>query len=188
MFNFGCTPMYKDVRNHICAHVKDPAVYVRVQWNMETFKHSACTVGWVSRLCRSQLSHGRNPMGQCSCNFFLIAALCRHFVYLRQACMMRNVERAKVPLRFRSLVLQCPQATLVHESRPLECSVQVSGLLCVPLDEGAKFNEQTAQKRTTQSQIGLNETWFEEVFNSRRTATSIISLAIYEQQWLLKSK
>ena len=39
---------------------------------METLKHPACTVGWVARLCRTQLvfpgkatriSHGRNPNG-----------------------------------------------------------------------------------------------------------------------------
>ena len=29
----------------ICAHVKDPVVYVRVRWIMETLEHSACKVG-----------------------------------------------------------------------------------------------------------------------------------------------
>ena len=29
----------------IFAHVKDPAVHVRVRWTMETLKHPACTVG-----------------------------------------------------------------------------------------------------------------------------------------------
>ena len=56
---------------NICAHVKDPAVHVRVQWLMETLKHPACTVGWVAQLCCSRLSpgkatqtsHGRNAIG-----------------------------------------------------------------------------------------------------------------------------
>ena len=30
---------------HLRAHVKDPAVHVRVQWIMKMLKHSACTVG-----------------------------------------------------------------------------------------------------------------------------------------------
>ena len=55
----------------ICAHVKDPVVHVRVWWIMELLQHSACTVGWVARLCCSWLSpgkatrirHGRNPNG-----------------------------------------------------------------------------------------------------------------------------
>ena len=58
-------------RVNICAHVKDPVVHVRVRWIMETLKHPACTVGWVTRLCRSwlspgkatRISHGRNPTG-----------------------------------------------------------------------------------------------------------------------------
>ena len=44
---------------NVCAHVKDPVVYVRVPWIMETLKHPACTVGWVARLCRSWLSPGK---------------------------------------------------------------------------------------------------------------------------------
>ena len=46
-----------------CAHFKDPIVPVRVRWIMETLKRTACTVGWVARLCRSWLSTGRegNP-------------------------------------------------------------------------------------------------------------------------------
>ena len=58
-----------------CTHIKDPIVHVRVQWIMETLKHQACTVGWVAWLCCSwlssgkatQISHGRNPIGQYSC-------------------------------------------------------------------------------------------------------------------------
>ena len=46
----------------ICAHVKDPVVYVRVRWTMETLNHPACTLGLVVRLCRSWLSPGEgNP-------------------------------------------------------------------------------------------------------------------------------
>ena len=41
---------------YICAHVKDRVVHVRVRLTKETPKHPACTVGWVSRLCRSWLS------------------------------------------------------------------------------------------------------------------------------------
>ena len=56
---------------NICEHVKDPGVYVRVGWIMETLKHPACTVDWVVPLCcgwpspgkqeRTCISHGRNP-------------------------------------------------------------------------------------------------------------------------------
>ena len=76
--NFQCRLSY-DVRTplcataciYICVHVKDPVIYVRVQWIMEELKHPACTVGWVTRLCRSWLyqgqttwfSHGRNLIG-----------------------------------------------------------------------------------------------------------------------------
>ena len=56
---------------NICAHVKDPVVHVRVRWIMETLKHPACTIGWITRLCRSwlsprkatRISHGRKPTG-----------------------------------------------------------------------------------------------------------------------------
>ena len=56
---------------NICAHIKDPVVYVRVPWIMETLKHRACTVGWVARICRSwlslgkgtRISYGRIPIG-----------------------------------------------------------------------------------------------------------------------------
>ena len=43
---------------NICVHIKDPVVYVRFRWIMETLKHLACTVGWLARLCRSWLSPG----------------------------------------------------------------------------------------------------------------------------------
>ena len=33
---------------HICAHVKNSVVHVRVRWIFETLKHPACTVGWVA--------------------------------------------------------------------------------------------------------------------------------------------
>ena len=33
---------------NICAHVKGPVVHVRVGWIMETLKHPACTVDWLS--------------------------------------------------------------------------------------------------------------------------------------------
>ena len=56
---------------YVCAHVKDPVVHVRVRWIMETLKRQACTVGWVTRLCRSwlsprkatRISHGSNSIG-----------------------------------------------------------------------------------------------------------------------------
>ena len=76
--NFQCRLSY-DVRTspcaiaciYICAHVKDLVVHVRDRWILETLKHSACTAGWVARLCRSwlfpgqatRISHGRNPNG-----------------------------------------------------------------------------------------------------------------------------
>ena len=44
---------------HICVHIKDPIVHVRVQWVMETLKHPACTVGWLAWLFRSWLSLGK---------------------------------------------------------------------------------------------------------------------------------
>ena len=52
-------------------HVKDPLVLVRVRRIIETPKHSACTIGWVVRLCCSwlslgkatQISYGRNAIG-----------------------------------------------------------------------------------------------------------------------------
>ena len=44
---------------NICAHVKDPVVHVRVRCIMETLKHPACTLGWVSRHCSSWLSPGK---------------------------------------------------------------------------------------------------------------------------------
>ena len=61
--------------NYIFADVKDPGVNVRVRWIMKTLKHTACTEGWVARLCLSLLSpgkatrnsHGRNPIGRYSC-------------------------------------------------------------------------------------------------------------------------
>ena len=68
---------------NICAHVKDPVVYVRVRWIMETLKHPACTLGWAAQLSRSWLSQGKttrvsnrgNPDGtiqlldaKCKCN------------------------------------------------------------------------------------------------------------------------
>ena len=43
----------------ICAHFKDPVVHVRIRRIMEKLKHSACTIGWVARLCRSWLSPGK---------------------------------------------------------------------------------------------------------------------------------
>ena len=55
---------------HICAHIKDPVVHVRVRWIMETLKHPACNEGWVAQLCCSwlslgkatRISHVRNPI------------------------------------------------------------------------------------------------------------------------------
>ena len=64
--NFQCrlfygvrTPPYAITCINICAHVKDHVVRIRVRRVMETLKHSACTVGWVARLCHSWLSLGR---------------------------------------------------------------------------------------------------------------------------------
>ena len=48
---------------HICAHVKDPVVYVRVRRIMETPKHPACT---VSSATLSQLAF---PGGKSNPNF-----------------------------------------------------------------------------------------------------------------------
>ena len=60
---------------NICTQVAAPVLRVRVRWIMETLKHPARTVGWVTRLCRSWLSPGKairfpmgkNPLGQYSC-------------------------------------------------------------------------------------------------------------------------
>ena len=65
------TPPHAIACIHICAHVKDPVVHVRVRWIMETLKYPACTLVWAARLCRSWLSpekatripHGRNSTG-----------------------------------------------------------------------------------------------------------------------------
>ena len=59
------------VQSHTFTHARDPVVYVRVRWVLETRKHPACTVGWVARLCRScfspgkasRVSHARTPIG-----------------------------------------------------------------------------------------------------------------------------
>ena len=57
-----CTPLCAIACIYICAHVKNPAVDVRVRWIMETLKHPACTLGWVAQLCRSWLFPGEgNP-------------------------------------------------------------------------------------------------------------------------------
>ena len=76
--NFQCrlshgvrTPQSAIACIYICAHVKVPVIHVRVRWIMETLKHSACTLLWVARHCRSwlspgkatRISHGRNPIG-----------------------------------------------------------------------------------------------------------------------------
>ena len=76
MDNFQCrlshgarTPPCAIACINICAHVKDPVVYVRVRWIMGALKHPAYAVGWAARLCRSclslgkatRISHGRNP-------------------------------------------------------------------------------------------------------------------------------
>ena len=76
--NFRCRLSYgvltspcADACINICVHVKDHVVHARVRWIMKTLKHQACTVGWVTRLCRSwfspgkatQISQGRNPIG-----------------------------------------------------------------------------------------------------------------------------
>ena len=42
-----------------CAHVKNPAVHVKIQWIMETLKHLVYTIGWVTQLCQSWLSPGK---------------------------------------------------------------------------------------------------------------------------------
>ena len=56
---FGADSLMVSVHPPCTLHVKDPTVYVRVRWTMETLKHPACTLGWVARLCRSWLSLGR---------------------------------------------------------------------------------------------------------------------------------
>ena len=56
---------------YIRAQVKDPVVYVRVWWNVETLNHPTRTVSWVGWLCCSWLSPGKatqislqkNPVG-----------------------------------------------------------------------------------------------------------------------------
>ena len=68
---FVLTPPCATACINICAHVKDPEVYVRVRLIMETLKHPAWAVGWVAGLCRSwlspgkatRISYGRNPIG-----------------------------------------------------------------------------------------------------------------------------
>ena len=45
----------------ICAHVKDPVVLVRVRWIMETLKHPACTLDWVTRLSQLAFPGKSNP-------------------------------------------------------------------------------------------------------------------------------
>ena len=35
---------------NVCARVKDPVVYARVRWIMETLKHPPHIVGWVARV------------------------------------------------------------------------------------------------------------------------------------------
>ena len=67
--NFQCrlsygvrTPPCATAFINICAHVKDSIVHVRDRWIMETLKHTACTAGWVARLCYSWLSQWKsNP-------------------------------------------------------------------------------------------------------------------------------
>ena len=63
-----CTPPCAIACINICVHFKDPGVRVRVWWVMETLKHPACSIGWVSRLCCSRLSTGKSnsnfPMGE----------------------------------------------------------------------------------------------------------------------------
>ena len=43
----------------ICAHVKDPVVYVWIRWIVEALKYPARTAGGVARVCRSWLSPGK---------------------------------------------------------------------------------------------------------------------------------
>ena len=67
----ACMPLCATSCINIFAHIKGPVVHVRVQWIMETLKHSACSVGWAAWLCHSWLSlgkatwifHGWNPNG-----------------------------------------------------------------------------------------------------------------------------
>ena len=40
------TPMCVVTCININAHIKNPAVHVRVWWIMETLKHPACTIIW----------------------------------------------------------------------------------------------------------------------------------------------
>ena len=69
---------------NICAHVKDPVVYVRFRWIMDSLKHPACAVGWVARLCRSWLPAG--PSGP-------QAGLVQR--YVRRWCCMRHLRSAR---------------------------------------------------------------------------------------------
>ena len=67
--NFQCRLCYHGVPTppcaiaciNICAHVKDPAVHVRIRWIMETLKHQACTVGWMARLSQLAFPGENNP-------------------------------------------------------------------------------------------------------------------------------
>ena len=42
------TPQQAIACIYFYAYVKDPIVYVRIWWIMETLKHKACTIGWVA--------------------------------------------------------------------------------------------------------------------------------------------
>ena len=66
--NFQCrlsfsvhTPLYAIACINICGHGKDPVVYVRVQWIMETLKHPACTLGLVVWLLQLAFSGEHKP-------------------------------------------------------------------------------------------------------------------------------
>ena len=61
--NFQCRLSYSVRKSpcaiayvNTCAHIKDPVFQVRVRRIMETLKHSACTVGWVSLATLLQLA------------------------------------------------------------------------------------------------------------------------------------
>ena len=95
--------------------VKDPVVHVKVRWIMETLKHSACSVVWVARLCRSwfsvgkatRISRGRNPNGTIQllkkkkkCSVLLGVLRCRVEVQCHTTFDVRNKSEKKSRLYY----------------------------------------------------------------------------------------
>ena len=83
---FSVDSLTVSVHSHIYAiactyaHVIDLVVDVRARWIMEKLKHSACSAGWVARLCCNWLSPGKAtrifqreiPLGRYGCKKFFL--------------------------------------------------------------------------------------------------------------------